>query len=148
MKTAAMITIDQTGRYGSHAKLAIALIAATITPTVRPHTAPLKTPKPAKRTMTPPMRWIHPQLVVTNSRMYSCVRTNVSSLMIAPKPTMAWNTPIMINMTPAKVAQPTAQPLGSSCCMDIASFPLSTGRARSVTSNAEVWLWGAPESKT
>ena len=45
-----------------NAKFAIALIMATITPTVRAHTAPLNTPNPAKSTTTPQSRWIHPQL--------------------------------------------------------------------------------------
>ena len=51
-----MIAIDDTGAYGSVANAAAALRIAMITPTVRPHTAPRKTAKPAKKTMIPPIR--------------------------------------------------------------------------------------------
>ena len=53
---------------GSQAKFTMALITATITPTVRAQTAPRNSPMPANRTMMPPMRWIHPQVVASNCR--------------------------------------------------------------------------------
>ena len=56
----AMITIADTGAYGSHANAANALTIARITPTVLPHTAPRKIANPAKKMMMPPSRWIHP----------------------------------------------------------------------------------------
>ena len=64
----AIIVIDQTGYYGSQAKFTMALITATITPTVRAQTAPRNSQMPASRTMMPPMRWIHPQVVASNCR--------------------------------------------------------------------------------
>ena len=56
----AMIAIAEPAANGSQAKAAAALMMAMITPTVRPHTAPRKTANPAKKTMIPPIRWIHP----------------------------------------------------------------------------------------
>ena len=56
----AMITIADTGAYGSHANAANALTIARITPTVLPQTAPRKIANPAKKMMMPPSRWIHP----------------------------------------------------------------------------------------
>ena len=56
----AMIAIAEMGANGSQANAAVALTSAMITPIVRPHTAPRKIAKPAKKTTIPPIRWIHP----------------------------------------------------------------------------------------
>ena len=65
-----MIKIPQIGYQGSQANDANALINATITATVRAHTAPVKTPNPANSTTMPPIRWIHPQVVESNCNTY------------------------------------------------------------------------------
>lgn len=88
---------DRTGSYvdGSQRKLAIAEIAATMTPMVRAATLPEKMPVPARATMMPAIRWIQPQVVTLNSNTHDWPMTKNSSSTKATKPTtMTWNTPI------------------------------------------------------
>ena len=47
--------------------MAMALRNASVIPTTRAHVRPLKRATPARATMIPAIRWIHPHVVTSNS---------------------------------------------------------------------------------
>src|SRR6478609_1341975 len=102
-------------------KFSTALIAAMPMPTARAQTAPRNTKNPATAIRAPTIRWIHPQVVMSNWNTHFCPATYKVSLNRATTPWITWNTPSMIIMTPAKTVRPTAVLLGGAAVEPSAS---------------------------